>query len=79
MIKSQIILTITYPNGATRSIMTGKDGSLFRVRAATGKVSRVRADTARELIEEFDRLCNEGEASLTFIDDDAVAGIRRYF
>ena len=79
MIKSQTILTITYPNGATRSIMTGKDGSSFRVRAATGKVSRVRADTARELIEEFDRLCNEGEASLTFIDDDAVAGIRRHF
>lgn len=79
MIKSETILTITYPNGASRSIMTGKDGSSFRVRTASGKVSRVGLRTTYELIEEFDHLCNEGQASLTFIDDDAVAGIRRYF
>ena len=79
MIKSQTILTITYPTGAWRSIMTGKDSSSFRVRAVTGKVSRIRADTAKALIEEFDHLCNEGEASLTFIDDEAVATIRRHF
>ena len=79
MIKSQTILIITYPNGASRSIATGKDGSSFRVRSAGGKVSRIGLRTTYELIEEFDRLCNEGQATLTLINEEMVAGIRRYF
>ena len=71
------ILTIRYPNGATRSLLPGTSPG-FRAQDANGKTYRIGAKKAAEMVEDFDHECNEGNATLVAIDDKEVAAIRRH-
>jgi hypothetical protein len=68
------VLTIEYPNGAQRSLIKAERN--YRCRDANGKTYRVNDQTARRTVDEFDRLCNEGQAKLVTIDQHQLALIR---
>lgn len=74
MLNAKTILRITYPDGTERSLVLA--GTVYRRRSASGRTTRISPATARETIEEFDELCNEGEAKLAEIDEAAVAAAR---
>ena len=71
----QTLITIEHLDGRRQGVVATPRGYLST--NPNGTAHRISVSAVRNRLDEFDDLCNEGQARLVEIDDNTVAELRR--